>query len=233
MPAPRPERADNPLLKLRTILGNGEKPMHQVEFAQLVNLPVATLRSLEAGRRQLTWDNCLERIGYLLGATFDERDGQWHYLRTKHLYTFSLYQAFTDGRTNDPVLKAKSLHALIQRVLELFKAAPPNRWLAFFGCVMGKLKEAADEFEIKGRAKILSQTEPQWGLSTRVQDLDGKTYPPDTLPEITTYFRCFNYQNNDALRAKDAGGLLDFREWREFDPANPAPDSELDARENT
>jgi len=42
----------------------------------------------------------------------------------------------------------------------------------------GKLKEAADEFEIKGRAKILGQTEPQWGLSTPVQDLDGKIYHP-------------------------------------------------------
>jgi hypothetical protein len=233
MPAPRPERADNPLLKLRMILGNGEKPTHQVEFAQLIGIPVDPLRAFESGARAITWANCLERIGYLLGATYDERDGQWHYLRTKHLYTFSLYQAFTDGRTNDPVLKAKCLHAFTQRNLELFKAIHPSRWLAFFGCVMGKLKEAADEFEIKGRVSILAQTEPRWGLHTRVQDPDGKTYPPDTPPEIVTSFRCFDYQNDDALRAKDAGGLLDFRAWREFDSADSAPDSDIGARENT
>jgi len=84
---------------------------------------------------------------------------------------------------------------------------------------MGKLKEAADEFEIKGRAKILGQTEPQWGLFDSCAGSGREDNPPDTLPEITVYFRCFNYQNNDALRAKDAGGLLDFREWREFDSA--------------
>lgn len=233
MPAPRPERLDNPLLKLRTILGNGEKPMHQVEFAQLVNLPVTTLRAFESGARTLTWENGLERIGYLIGATFDERDGQWRYMRTKHLYTFGLYQAFTEGRIKDTVLRTKCLHAFVQRTFDLFKAVRPNRWLAFFGCVMGKLKEAADEFEIKGRVSILAQTEPRWGLHTRVQDFDGKTHSPDALPEITTYFRCFDYQNDDALRAKDAGGLLDFRAWREFNAADSAPDSELGASKST
>jgi len=49
---PTPERLDNPLLKLRMILGDGEKPMHQVEFAQLVSIPVATLaRSKPAAER--------------------------------------------------------------------------------------------------------------------------------------------------------------------------------------
>jgi hypothetical protein len=231
MPAPRTERLDNPLLKLRTILGNGEKPMHQDEFAHLVSIPVATVRAIESGARQMTWENSLERIGYLIGATFDERDGEWHYLRTKHLYTFALYRAFTEGERKDPVLKAKCLHALVQRALDLFKAVPPNRWLAFFGCVMGKLREAAEEFGIKGRAGILDQTEPRWGLSRIIQDQGGKMYSPDTPPTITTYFRCLNYKNDDALRAKDAGGLLDFREWREFDSAGSAPDSEVGVKE--
>ena len=64
--------------------------MHQVEFAQLIGVPVATLRAFESGARTMTWENCLERIGYLLGATFDERDGQWHYMRTKRLFTRSV-----------------------------------------------------------------------------------------------------------------------------------------------
>jgi hypothetical protein len=233
MPAPRADRLENPLLKLRTILGNGERPMHQAEFAELITVPVATLRAFESGARTMTWENCLGRIGYLLGATFDERDGQWHYMRTKVLYTFALYQSFTEGRIKDAVLKTKCLHAFVRRALDLFKAVPPKRWLAFFGCMMGKLREAADEFEIKGRAKILEQTEPQWGLSKRVQDADGTKYPPDEPPRIFTMFRCFNYQTDEALRAEDAGGLLDFREWREFNSAAPAPDSELREGENT
>src|SRR5260370_7948932 len=125
MPAPRLERRENPLLKLRSILGNGPKPMHQVDFARLTGIPAATVRAIEAGRRVLTRDNCLERIEYLLGARFDTHE--WRYMRNKDLYTFRHYPAFTDARAKDPVLSARSLHALISRSLPLFMASPHAR----------------------------------------------------------------------------------------------------------
>lgn len=228
MPAPQPERRDNPLRKLRVILSDGLRPMHQDDFAQLIGISVATIRAIEAGRRELTWDNSLGRIAYLLGATFDERDGEWHYMRTKTLYTFSLYKAFTDKRSKDPVLKAKCLHALVWRALDLFKAVPPGRWFAFFGCVMAKLKEAAIEFKIKGYTGIIDRTEPRWALITPVQDADGKRYPTDTPPEIVTSFGCFGYVNDLTLKARDSGGLLDFREWREFNPAESTPEQAIE-----
>ena len=209
MPAPRLERRENPLLKLRSILGNGPKPMHQVDFARLTGIPAATVRAIEAGRRVLTRENCLERIEYLLGARFDTHE--WRYMRTKDLYTFRHYTAFTDARAKDPVLRARCLHALIVRALELFKAVPPCQWFQFFWWVMLKLKEAASEFGIKGSANILAQTEPLWGLHSTVQDADGKQ-----LPKIAINFHHFRYRNDDALRSKDAGRLLDFWEWREF-----------------
>ena len=77
--------------------------------------------------------------------------------------------------------------------------------------MMLKLKEAASEFGIKGSANILAQTEPLWGLHTAVQGVDGKQ-----LAKIAIDFDHFSYRNNDALRSKDAGGLLDFRKWPEF-----------------
>ena len=209
MPAPRIERRENPLLKLRSILGNGPKPMHQVDFAQLTGISAATLRAIEAGRRVLTWENCLERIEYLLGASFDNHE--WRYMRTKDLYTFRHYKAFTDARAKDPVLKAKCLHALIVRVLELFKAVPPRQWFQLFWWVMLKLKEAASEFGIKGSANILAQTEPLWRLHSTAQDADGKQFP-----KIAINFHHFNYRIDDALQSKETGGLLDFREWCEF-----------------
>lgn len=189
--------------------------MHQADFAKLTTIPVATIRAIESGRRTMTWENCRERIGYLLGARFSEQDREWHYMLTKDLYTFSHYQAFTDKRAKDPFLKTKCLHAATFRLLALLKAVPPDRWFQFFGCVMSKLRDAADEFGIKARTKILDQTEPVWALVTPVQDADGKRYPPDTPPAVATEFLCLK-QNDKTLRAKDAGGLLDFREWREF-----------------
>jgi transcriptional regulator with XRE-family HTH domain len=132
MPAPRLERRENPLLKLRSILGNGPKPMHQVDFAQLTGISAATLRAIEAGRRVLTRENCLQRIEYLLGATFDNHD--WRYMRTRDLYTFRHYTAFTDARAKDPDLRVECLHWLIVRALELFKAVPACQWFQLFCC---------------------------------------------------------------------------------------------------
>jgi hypothetical protein len=154
----------------------------------------------------LTRENCLERIEYLLGATFDNHE--WRYMRTRDLYTFRHYTAFTDARAKDPVLKEECFHALIVRALELFKAVPPGQWFQLFWWMMLKLKEAASEFRIKGSADILAQTEPLWMLHTVVQAADGKQ-----LPEIAINFHHFSYRNDDTLRSKDAGGLLDFRKW--------------------
>jgi len=44
---PTPERLDNPFAQTAHDSCDGEKPMHQVEFAQLVSIPVATLRAVE------------------------------------------------------------------------------------------------------------------------------------------------------------------------------------------
>jgi transcriptional regulator with XRE-family HTH domain len=201
MPAPRLERRENPLLKLRSILGNGPKPMHQLDFAQLTGISAATLRAIEAGRRVLTRENCLERIEYLLGATFDNHE--WRYMRTRDLYSFRHYTAFTDARAKDPDLKAKCLRALIVRALELFKAVPARQWFQLFWWMMLKLKEAASEFGIKGSANILAQTEPLWRFHPAVQGVDGKR-----LPKIAIDFDPSIYRNDDAL--------LDFRKWSKF-----------------
>jgi hypothetical protein len=214
MPAPRFERRENPLLKLRSILGNGPKPMHQFDFARITRIPVATLRAIEAGRRVLTRENCLERIEYLLGARFDTHE--WRYMRTKDLYTYRHYTAFTDPGAIDPQLKARCLHALIVRTLELFKAVPPRQWFQLFWSLMLKLREAASEFEIKGSANILTHTEPLWALQTPIQNADDKQHPPDSVPKIFIFFHLFNSRKDKAMRVEDAGALLDFREWREF-----------------
>ena len=102
------------------------------------------------------------------------------------------------------------------RVLELFRAVPPARWFQLFWWMMLKLEEASSEFETKGSANILAQTEPLWALQSPVQDAEGKQRPADTPPTIFIYFHHLNRRKDNALRAGDVGGLLDFREWREF-----------------
>jgi len=72
MPTKRKEQLSNPLFRLRLMLGVG-----QVEFAYRCGIAVATVRSIEGGRRALT-EQSLERIRRSLGATLNRATGQWY-----------------------------------------------------------------------------------------------------------------------------------------------------------
>src|ERR1700745_1435555 len=88
MPAPRLERCENPLLKLRSILGNGPKPMHQVDFAQLTGISAATLRAIEAGRSAITRLSPMRTrkiLSLRQGVSMRLLCAHWNFLRLSHL----------------------------------------------------------------------------------------------------------------------------------------------------
>jgi hypothetical protein len=76
---PKPESLDNPLRKLRELLGTEGKPMSQQQMAGILKLPLETYKSIEIGRfrsgvpYQKTFDLILERFG----AVWDEKEKRW------------------------------------------------------------------------------------------------------------------------------------------------------------
>jgi hypothetical protein len=62
MPATRTKRLNNPLRKLRLILGEPNHPMPQRAFADLAGLSADSVRSVEVARRPMTKENCLNQI---------------------------------------------------------------------------------------------------------------------------------------------------------------------------
>lgn len=58
------------------LLGDGQKPIGQVDFAEKSGLSVATVRSIESGNRGLT-QRTLELIRLKLEATLNPVTGQW------------------------------------------------------------------------------------------------------------------------------------------------------------
>jgi hypothetical protein len=210
MPAPRPEYRDNPLRKLRMILGNGPKPMLQQEFSQLTGVSLPVVRAIESGRRgELAFKNCRNEIGQSTGATYG-RDGQWHFMGRKDLYTYDHFLAFT--RSHSPSFKNHCLHALLLRIVELFKSVSPQRWVGLFLTLLKAVEETAAKYEIKGRKGILENTEPEWAISQSVV-VDGVRV--DEPPRIFTRIRCFPGVEISDSTLEDDETLLDFRKWRE------------------
>jgi hypothetical protein len=65
------------LRKLRTLLGvllDKDKPVRQDDFAGLIGVPLPTVRAIEAGRRQLNWENSLRYIDHWMGVQWVERE---------------------------------------------------------------------------------------------------------------------------------------------------------------
>ena len=124
MPAPRLNRRENPLRLLRLILGQDGLPMHQELFAARIGVPVATVRAIEAGRRKMTKENCGDQILLTLGAAWNPQEEKWHVLNpySKWLYEKKHERLVPELDPEDPYLDDWSLHHLVERLLDLFRA---------------------------------------------------------------------------------------------------------------
>jgi hypothetical protein len=211
MPATRTNRRNNPLRKLRLILGKKDRPLHQEEFADWIGVSVATIRSVEGGRRPMTGDNCLNQIAIVLFAHWGEHDHEWHLLdpfgppyQKQHSVLVKQFDH------SDPYTDDQALHHLISRLLDLFAATTRQQRLSLLIYVNKHLAEIAKESGLK---VDLERTEPDWRITVDC-NIWGKwsTKPAVLRPR---------YSKTPLLPPDvDAGGMLDFRARRTFNPAD-------------
>lgn len=223
MPAPRPERRNNPLRLLRQILGENGEPMHQEAFAARVGMSVATVRSIEAGRRPLTEDNCLDHIMLNLKAAWNEREGKWKVLGTKWNYEKRhAEQLSSELDPEDPFVDDHTLHRLVERLFDLFGAANREQRQALILYLSKHLAKTAESFGLK---VDLKPTEPQWFHTMG---------PPITiwgkqLPKHSVFVA--RYKGDGGWRGisphQEPDGIFDFRSRRTFRADDyPAKDEE-------
>jgi hypothetical protein len=212
MPATRPERRDNPLRILRQILGENGKPMHQEEFAVRVGVPVATLRSIEAGRRPMTESNCLKQIFVTLKAAWNEREGKWKIFGSKWDYEKRHADLFREFDPEDPWVDDHTLHRLVERLFDLFAAATREQRAALILYLSDHLAElAATNFGLKVNLK---PTEPEWYNSMGNTMVWGKEL--DKAAVFTPRYRDPQGQWRVISPHQDDGGIFDFRARRTF-----------------
>jgi transcriptional regulator with XRE-family HTH domain len=213
MPATRPNRLKNPLRKLRLLLGDGQKPLGQEEFAARAGLSVATVRSIEAGSRPLS-DGALKQIAVVLKAQWlSEPVAQWRVIGTtldyEAKYADSAYFDPGDAYSDD-----YSVHKLVERVLDIFGAANRGQRTALLIHLNQYLKETAQSFGIN---KDLNATEPQWKQTFKPM-IWGKKLGKNVV--VWPQYKDLSGKWCLISPHADEGGIFDFRARRSFNPAD-------------
>lgn len=212
MPATRPNRRENPLRKLREILGEEGQPLHQREFADRIGVSVSTVRSVEAGRRKMTQDNCLNQILVTLKATWNECAQSWHVLGSKWLYEKRHAEALgQEMDPEDPYCDDLALHRLIERLFDVFGAATREQRQAL---LIYLSKHLADICAGSGLEPDLGKTEPHW-YSTTGPFVWGKALSKGMV-FWPRYLEASGRERPDPGPHTDAGGIFDFRSRRTF-----------------
>src|SRR5258708_13986010 len=87
---PKPENARNPLRQLRALLSkNGEiAPITQNRLSEICDIPIDTIRSIEAGRRTLS-SSALKKIEEVTTAKW--KRGRWTIYDSDEPLTYSWY----------------------------------------------------------------------------------------------------------------------------------------------
>jgi hypothetical protein len=197
---------------LRLLLGEGEKPLGQEEFAARAFLSVATVRGIEAGSRPL--DGVLDQIAVALKAQWlREPVAQWKVLGT----TIPYEAKYADPAYFDPedaYSDDYSAHKLVERLLDIFGAANREQRTALLIHLNKYLKETAQSFGIN---KDLSATEPQW-FQTFKPSVWGKRLGKNVV--IWPQFKDESGKWCLISPHADEGGIFDFRPRRSFNPAD-------------
>jgi hypothetical protein len=210
VPATRPNRLDNPLRKLRLILGNGERPAGQVEFANTIGMSVATLRAIEAGRRLFSKD-CQDQIFKNLFARWKPKKQRWYLGDTDIPYQKEHVSYPERFDPHDPFVDDYTIHRLIERILTMFKNCPTRmhrRGLLVY--LFRDLKETSERLRLKADLK---PTEPRW-MQTRNPKVWGKS-----LTKEIVFWPVF-YSRGPISPHQEPDGIFDFRSWRSFRPAD-------------
>jgi hypothetical protein len=197
---------------LRLLLGDGQKPLGQEEFAAWAGLSVATVRGIEAGVRPL--DGVLDQIAVVRKAQWRrEPVSQWQVVGTTIPYEAKYADpAYFDAQ--DAFVDDCSVHMLLVRVLDIFGAANREQRTALLLYLNKHLRETAESFGID---KDLSTTEPKWVQSFKPQ-VCGKKLSKNVV--VWPWYKDQSGNRWTPSPHTDKGGIFDFRTRRTFNPAD-------------
>lgn len=138
---PRLENADNPLRQLRTLLNDPAKrgSFSQTSLAELCQIPVDTIKSIEVGRLALSSD-VQRKIAEETGAHWHPEEAHWtRFDRTE--FSFSSFCDYRRERLKRPIIDEALVDLIHSRIDWLFRNVRDENWQRLYSRVNHFLEE--------------------------------------------------------------------------------------------
>jgi transcriptional regulator with XRE-family HTH domain len=155
---------DNPLRKLRNLIGTEEKPIPQHELASLTGISVNTIRSIEGGHRD-AGRSTLKKIEVMTGATWDPARKEWlcrrvtgeaNKLKVGSVTATTAYiqQYIRMMKQTGSAAPDRDRDAVKMRIDALFDHTPARYWMPLLASIQNSLESIQEEFfPVEGKSK--------------------------------------------------------------------------------
>ena len=160
---PKPENRQNALRKLRGLLSpNGDAaPIKQWELERLIDVPVATIRAIEAGRRNLNPD-VLRKVRVVTRFDWHERLQVWMWNgRPAQSPDWQFLKKFFQRRSPGYEIE---IHFLHRRLDAMFEKVLGKDWQLLANWINDCFEECKDDFKLQGLEERFRDTSPETAL---------------------------------------------------------------------
>jgi hypothetical protein len=145
----RPQKhTDHPLFKLRLTLGKNSQPFTQQQLSTLVDIPLATIQSIESGRRSWT-DEVRLKVRLAIWADWNERKKRWFFRHSEppQQFTSELFDKYHDFIKKCAPIPTTDPETLKMLLDALFENASERVWMKLFRRLRDCLEECRTELD--------------------------------------------------------------------------------------
>jgi hypothetical protein len=160
---PKPENARNPLRQLRTLLSkNGEiAPITQNRLSEICDIPIDTIRAIEAGRRTLSL-SVLRKTEAATTAKWNSKLARWTVYDSDEPLTFSWYSLHRRFMGRRPPNHQRRIHFIHTKIDGLFDKIPGNSWNLLLFRMNDFLEECKHDFNLKDLDDVFYKAESRF-----------------------------------------------------------------------
>jgi hypothetical protein len=156
----RPQKhTEHPLYKLRLLLSETGRAITQPELSRIVDIPVATLQSIECGRRGWT-DEIRTKIRQAIWAIWDEDKKRWllEHSSPPEEFSYSLFKNYQRFITDHAPIPETDPETIKLRIDALFQQVPKDSWIKLYWYLQDCLEECQRHFELRELERFFQDT---------------------------------------------------------------------------
>jgi transcriptional regulator with XRE-family HTH domain len=170
----------SPIYQLRKLIGE-TSPVTQPELARIIDVPFATVQSIEAGRRGITGAT-LEKIALGTGAYWDQRKTRWMCIvpdenaRNKP-FDRKEYLAFRRTMTQTSLNDKDELPDILKKVEQLFDKVPDDHRYMLYLRLLHFIEKCHHDFHTSQSTSIKPELGQKQNPNLGVKRLYGTEQP--------------------------------------------------------